>query len=172
VDWEGLGQEPALAASWPHVVALDPPALPRPEALAASLPGPGFAHLVWGAAETDFALAAARAEFDLRPALVAVYRALREAAGPEPAPEALARALRGDGRFARPARVCGRLLRVLCELGLARYVPLADGGPGWSLLQAERTDLDRSPAFRAYAERLRVAESCLGGRLSAAAAVA
>jgi single-stranded-DNA-specific exonuclease len=169
VNWEVLLRDPPLAAGWPHVLALDPIPVPRAEALLAALPDNGYAHLAWGQAETDFALAAARAGLDLRPALAAAYRALREA---EPQPESLAAALRGDGRFPRTPHVCGRLVRVLTELRLVEYIPLAAGGPGFTLLDAERTDLARSQGYRAYLERLAVAESCLGGRLAAPAAVA
>jgi single-stranded-DNA-specific exonuclease len=167
VGWERLMRDPQLASAWPHVVALDPIPLPRAEALLSALPASGYAHLAWGRAEVDFALAAARAGLDLRPTLVAVYRALREA---ELRPDALAAALRGDGRFPRSPEVCGRLLRVLTELRLVQYVPLASGGPGWRLLEAERTDVERSEAYRAYCGRLGVAEACLGGRLAAPAA--
>jgi single-stranded-DNA-specific exonuclease len=173
VSWEAFLRDPSLAAGWPQLVALDPSATPRGEALLAAAPaadGHAFAHLAWGPAESEFALAAARAGLDLRPALVATYRSLRdtEAAGAE----VLAAALRGDGRHSRPPEVCGRLLRVLTELGLVAYTPLAGGGPEWQLLESGRTDLGRSPAYRAYAERLAGAESCLGGRLGAPQAAA
>jgi hypothetical protein len=168
-SWDALLREPAVAAPFSHLVALDPPSFPRGEALLTAAPtsGEGFAHLAWGPAETEFALAAARAGLDLRPALVAVYRALRECA-PETA--ALERALRGEGRHPRPPEVCGRLLRVLIELDLVAYTALAQGGPAWRLLEAARTSLERSPAQRAYAERLAVAEACLGGRRATSAA--
>ena len=99
-----VDDEPAAAAAWlPHLaacagakrplrvpvwlarlmagdvaVALDPPPAGDP----ASLPGRGFAHLAWGPAEIEFALAVWRAELDLRPALVVAYRALRDANRP------------------------------------------------------------------------------------------
>ena len=165
-SWEVLLHDPSLAAGWPHVLALDPLPVPRAEAVLAALPAGGWAHLVHGQDETDFALAAARAGLALRPALVATYRALREA---DATPDALAAALRGDLRVPRTPQVCGRLLRVLTDLELVEYVPLAAGGPRWRLLEASRTDVERSAAYRAYGERLRVAEGCLAGRLAAAA---
>ena len=83
VGWDALLRSPDLAASWTHVVALDPAALPRGTALLAALPvsGEGFAHLNWGVDEIEFALAHARSALELRPALTAAYRALRGTAG-------------------------------------------------------------------------------------------
>jgi hypothetical protein len=54
------------------------------------------------------------------------------------------------------------VLRILCELELVSYTAAGDGGPAWTLLDAVRTDLDRSPAHRAYAERFRAAEGAVG----------
>jgi hypothetical protein len=79
---------------------------------------------------------------------VALYRSLRlrqRAAG-----EDLERLLRGDGSPGRPARLAGRLVRVLVELELVlldRDLPalaMADGAP---------TALERSSAYRVYAHR-------------------
>ena len=53
------------------------------------------------------------------------------------------------------------MLRVLVELGIVDYAPVADGGPSWSLRAAERTSLERSDAYRAYLKRLRAAEARL-----------
>ena len=75
------------------------------------------AHLAWGPAEVEFALLVWRAELELRPALADAFRALRELA-PGATPDALERALRGDGRYPRTAALCARLLAVLRELGL------------------------------------------------------
>ena len=60
--------------------------------------------------------------------------------------------LRGSGSQPRSGALAGRLLRVLDELGLAtvRRAPLTVSVPE----PAGRTDLERSPAFRAYAARL------------------
>ena len=65
----------ALASTgrrWPpastHLVALDPPAAGRTGRSAAGS-GAQWAHLAWGPAEAEFALAAWGAELDLRPAL-------------------------------------------------------------------------------------------------------
>ena len=160
VGWDVLLRVPELAADWPNVVALDPPAHSGGEELLAALPvaGQGFAHLNWGPGEVEFALVCASAGLELRPALGAAYRTLREADG---AARDLARALRGEGRHPRAPEVCGRMLRVLVELRIVDYAKVADGGPSWSLRTAERTSLERSDAYRSYLTRLRAAEARL-----------
>ncbi|HEY1359148.1 MAG TPA: single-stranded-DNA-specific exonuclease RecJ [Thermoleophilaceae bacterium] len=152
--WDDLLAEPALAAPFDHLVALDPP----PGVDAATLPGPpgGVAHLAWGPPEVEFALAVWRAELDLRPALVAAYRALRN--GGE-----LESSLTGGGRYPRSLACCGRLLRVLCELELVTY---ADGV--CSVGEAVPTELERSATYRASLARLAELERGLGASSRAA----
>jgi single-stranded-DNA-specific exonuclease len=159
--WEDLAAEPAAASSFPHVVALDPPGEERWLTVAASAPGEtSFLHLAWGRAEVDFALAAARAALETRAALTEAYRAIRQAGSP--AGDALRSALEGASPHPRSAAHCGRLLRVLTELGLVAYDAAATGdGPRCRLLAASRTALEVSAAYRAYQERLAAAERYL-----------
>jgi single-stranded-DNA-specific exonuclease len=87
-------------------------------------------------------------EYGLRASLVTLYRGLRElgrAAGGE-----LERLLRGDGPHGRPARLAGRLIRVLAELEL---VSLDRDLPALAIAGATPTALERSPAFRVYSQR-------------------
>ena len=81
-------------------------------------------------------------DHDLRAPLLALYRALRDAPG---RPRATVLAAHG------PAARATRLLAVLTEMGLVVVDPLTDAV---SVPPAERTDLDRSPTFRASAARL------------------
>ena len=126
-------------------------------ALADDMPGDGWTHLAWGGAEVELARRVLAWELDLRPQLADAYRMLRDATAAElSAPvtgSELAVILRGSGAQPRSGAVAGRLLRVLSELGLVVVAtdPLAVTVPA----PAGRTDLERSPAFRAYAERLR-----------------
>ncbi|MEA2481126.1 MAG: single-stranded-DNA-specific exonuclease [Thermoleophilaceae bacterium] len=153
-SWDALAAEPSIASDFVHLVALDPPLAAAGEDLLAAAPGDGFAHLAWGAAESEFALAVARAGLDLRPALVVLYRALRDrpAAGAD-----LEEVLRGDdGR--RTPQVAARLVRVLSELGLVAYERDGAGRPACRVLDAPRTALERSAAYRAYMARLAEAE--------------
>ena len=168
----------ARAAPWPHVLALDPRAAAarRGAAGRAALGRPGFAHLAWGQAEIEFALAAARAGLDLRPALVGVFRALRDGGR---------RRRSGRGRRGACARAARRRPLPALRRGLrspAARAPRARArvvhaprrgraGLGAARRRAAPTSSARRP-IRAYAERLRVAESCLGGRPARAAAVA
>ena len=169
--WAALEQDPLLAITYTHVVIVDPPPHVDLSALADDVPGDGWTHLAWGGAEIELARRVLAWELDLRPQLAGVYRALRDAAAAPP-PVAIGRddlvavgssaavtgseldaILRGSGAQPRSGAVAGRLLRVLSELGLVAVAtePLAVTVP----VPCGRTDLDRSPAFRAYAERLR-----------------
>jgi single-stranded-DNA-specific exonuclease len=166
--WDALEEDPALGAEFPHMLALDPSALSEP-GLLESVPGPpgALAHLAWGPPEADFALRVAHAELDLRAPLAEAWRALR-AVGEGEAESAL----RGEGRYPRSPALCGRLLRVLCELELVAYLPSAQGGPSCRVLKAPRTSLERSSAYAAYAARLAAARARLGATPPAAAPAA
>jgi single-stranded-DNA-specific exonuclease len=133
VAWPSLERDPELMARYDHVVALDPPASASQQALLDDR-----ATLAWGPDEAVYALRAHEAGYDLRPVAAGVFRALRDGA-------TLADAV---ARAPSPA-AAGRALRVLCELGIARVE-----GETARLLDAPRTELDRSAAFRAYATRL------------------
>jgi single-stranded-DNA-specific exonuclease len=148
--WAALDDDPARAAPFSHVVAIDPPPHAHLRAALASLPGEGWAHLAWGGAEVAFARRVHAWELDLRAPLAALYRALREVGGAQGA--ALETLLRGPAAPPRTGALAGRLLRVLAELGLVELgrEPLrvhVAGAP-------ERTRLERSAAFRAYQRRL------------------
>jgi hypothetical protein len=68
--------------------------------------------------------------------------------------------MRGDGRYPRPGRVAGRLIRVLTQLQLASY----DRATRTLRIdpEAPKTSLERSTAFVAYGERLTQARAYLG----------
>jgi single-stranded-DNA-specific exonuclease len=159
ISWDALGADPALGTGSDHVVALDPPPVADGLALLdAACAQDALAHLVWGAPEQEFALACWRERLALRPALVELWRAL-DAAGELTGP-ALESALRGSGSHPRCGSHCGALVRVLCELGLAVW-DAESPTPGLVRGDGGRTDLDRSPAYRAYAARLAAAEQHL-----------
>jgi single-stranded-DNA-specific exonuclease len=157
-SWDELAAAPEIAAPFHHLVALDPPAWPGGETLLANAPGPeqgAFAHLVWGAAEVEFALSIARRSLDMRAELVAVYRDLREAGPIEGA--RLAALLQGDGAHPRSPAHAARLVRVLAEVGLVAVEP----GPSCRLLDARRTELERSPTYMGALERYTMARAFL-----------
>jgi single-stranded-DNA-specific exonuclease len=154
VSWAVLGARPELAGGYEHLVALDPPPGGMSDPLLNKTPR---AHLAWGPAEADFAITAYRAALDLRPQLTEVYRALRELAADAP-PAGLEAALRGTGRYPRPATVCARLLRVLSELGL---IELDLDTSSCRILEAVRSDLELSPTYRASREQLEATEHAL-----------
>lgn len=164
VSWEALGADPGVAAPFAHVVAVDPPPVADGLALLAAWCGERerapTVHLAWGGPERELALACWRDRLALRPALVALWRQL-DAVGTLAGDE-LETALRGPGPHPRDGAHCGRLVRVLCELDLASWARDETGSPRLSGGAAQRTDLDRSPAHRAYAARLAAAESYLG----------
>jgi single-stranded-DNA-specific exonuclease len=141
-----LERDPCLAAPFSHVVVLDPPSGPAGEDLIRA--GSGYTHLAWGVAELRFAQQINELEYGLRASLVTVYRGLKlrgRVAGGE-----LERLLRGDGPHARPARLAGRLIRVLAELEL---VSLDRDLPALTMARDAQTALDRSPSYRVYAQR-------------------
>ena len=164
-SWDELALEPALAEPYPHVVALDPPAWPGGEALLESLPGPGsgFAHLAWGPAEVEFALGVARRSLDMRGELVALYKDLRGA--PAYAGDSLEQVLRGTGGHPRTPLQAARLVKVLSEVGLVELQP----GPELRLLDAHRTELERSPTYMDALERYAMARAYLERTLTRAA---
>ena len=155
VSTAALARAPGLVAGFAHLVAVDPPLAGERDALAGL--GPRV-HLAWGPGEIEFALQVWRAELDLRPALTDAFRALRTLA-PDASASALERALRGSAAYPRSAECCGRLLRILDELGL---VELALEEPRCRALDGVRTDLELSAAYRAYRGRLAAAERALG----------
>jgi single-stranded-DNA-specific exonuclease len=146
VSHHALGRAPEIAARFEHLVVLDPaPTLAQARILQA---GAGFTHLAWGQAELRFAQQMHELEYGLRASLVALYRDLRSRG--RVTGEELERLLRGEGSHGRPARLAGRLVRVLAELEL---VSLDRDLPALALAGTAQTALERSTAFRAYAKR-------------------
>jgi single-stranded-DNA-specific exonuclease len=162
VSWELLAVRPALAEPYTHVFALDPPPLAEAEPLLAALPGDGLVHLGWGAAEQAFALAAAEAALDLRAAVAHAYRALRTAGAVD------ADSLAALFEPRTPPGRCGAVVRILVELELAQLDRA--GTPALALGGGERTQLDRSPAYRAHAAWAAAAAAALAGTPVRAAA--
>ena len=158
ISWGTLAAKPHLADGFQHLVALDPPPGGASDPLLNVTPS---AHLAWGPAEAEFAIAAYRATLDLRPQLTALYRALRELPA-EPTPAALEAALRGPGRYQRPPALCARLLTVLTELGL---IELDLEAPSCRIVDAVQSDLELSPAYRAAKEELEATERALAAEL-------
>ena len=85
-------------------------------------------HLVWGAAEVEFARQVLEAREPLRPALVVVWQALRA----------------GDEQIPLAPDTVARCRTVLAEVGLD---PAERNG-------SERIDLTASPTYRAALERV------------------
>ena len=110
------------------VVALDPPSGRAGGELLAELGSRMCVHLVWGAAEVEFARSVLEAREPLRPALVVVWQALRA----------------GDEQIPLAPGTVARCRTVLAEVGLD---PAERNG-------AERIDLNASPTYRAALERV------------------
>jgi single-stranded-DNA-specific exonuclease len=154
-SWDELEEEPQLAESYEHLVALDPPVWPGGESFLANAPGSGFAHLAWGTAEIEFALTVARRSLEMRSELVALYKQLRSSGGAGAGQ--IEAVLRGNGAHPRSVPDAVRLVRVLAEIGLVAVEP----GPSLRLLDARRTELERSPTYMGALERYAMARAYL-----------
>jgi single-stranded-DNA-specific exonuclease len=145
-----LERDGALAAPFPHVVALDPPAGPAARARAGAAlgtaPGVQRLFLTWGPAELRFAAHIHEQEYGLRDSLAACYRTLRDRGG------AAGRELETVLREAAPSpEGAGRVLAILTQVGL---VDLDRERLAVTVTQRRRATLEESPAFREY-ERTR-----------------
>jgi single-stranded-DNA-specific exonuclease len=158
VSWAALAARPELANGFAHLVALDPPPGGVRDPLLTAAPR---AHLAWGPAEAEFAIAVYRAALDLRPRLAELYRALRELP-PQASPADLEAALRGTGRYLRTATACARLLKALGELGL---IELDLDAPSCRIPEAVRSELELSPTYREAREQLEATEHALAPEL-------
>jgi len=161
VDYAALERVPELACAFEHVVLVDPPRSALDETLA-GLPcpdgGPGFLHVLWSDPEREFASKALAEQWPGREAVVGSFRALREMG--EASGEELRKALAGEGNHPLCPEACARRFRVLSELGLLQGEP--EGGAGVvRVVSSEKTELQRSAAFRAYGERLSEAQQFL-----------
>jgi len=161
VDYVALERAPELACAFEHVVLVDPPRSALDETLA-GLPcsddEPGFLHVLWNDPERDFAAKALAEQWPGREAVAASFRDLREVG--EASGEELRRTLAGSGNHPLCPEACARRFRVLSELGLLQGAP--EGGAGVvRVVSSEKTDLQRSAAFRAYGERLSEAQRFL-----------
>jgi single-stranded-DNA-specific exonuclease len=170
MSWEAMGEDAFAASGFAHIVVLDPPPVEEGLAVLGAASGDGLVHLAWGPPEREFALACWRERLSLRPALIDLWRALDNAG--ELVGDMLVEALRGHGAHPRASAHCGRMVRVLCELGLAGWDVSERGGPVLRRGSGARTDLEESYAYRAYAARLADAERYLTGVGMDAAAAA
>jgi single-stranded-DNA-specific exonuclease len=134
-------------------------------ALIEALAARQMVHLAWGAAELTFALRIHEREYDLRAPLTALYRDLRALDGG--GGEELEAALRGDPRAPRSPWLTGRALRVLAELGLVSLDPETRSV---TVPPAQRTELERSAAFRAFTQQLEDGRAFLSSATAVAAA--
>jgi single-stranded-DNA-specific exonuclease len=143
-----LGRDPRLADRFEHLVVLDPPAHPDEAACMRRGSAGGYTHLCWGPAELRFAEQIHESEHGLRAALVPLYRELR--AHGTAAGEELEALLRGNGAHRRSVAQAAGLVAILTELGL---VSLDRDLPALTVLDGERTELERSPTYRARMQR-------------------
>jgi single-stranded-DNA-specific exonuclease len=162
VDYAELERRPDLADGFDHVVLVDPPPFAHLERLASrSTKEGGYLHRVWGDAEWHRACGALGDQLARRPALIALFRDLRDAG--EASGEALLEALRGGGDGHRGPDAAARCTRVLAELGLLEGTP--DRGRGTvGVVSSEGTDLERSAAFRAFTARYEEGRRFLEGQ--------
>ena len=136
VSWDLLAVRPELASGYRHVFALDPPRVAVAADPVAALRGTGgSAHLGWGPEEQAFARTVLEARADLRSVVAVVYRAVRD-----DAMDAKVISRLGGGTVAVA-------LRILRDLDL---VELDSDGRVIRARPGARTELQRSPAYRAH----------------------
>jgi single-stranded-DNA-specific exonuclease len=166
-EYADLERDPSLPAGFEHVVLVDPPPSLRLERIAShpSRDGGGYLHPAWGEAERRFAIAALGDQLARRGVVAGVFRDLRDAAEEvgEASGTALYSALRGGGAHPRGPEPAARCFRVLAELGLLHGDPDRGGG-AVGVVSSEGTDLERSPAYRAYSARYQEGLRFLEGR--------
>lgn len=162
-DWQALGAGES-ALPFDLVAILDPPPSDELRSLAVGRCRSATAvyHLA-GAAEIEFAASCLRAEWDIRAHAAAIYRALRALDEATAGPAEMAAALGGERPIARTPASASRALVVLAEVGLIAVSRsgLADAELSVRVLSSERTDLERSVAYRRYCGELRAGESFL-----------
>ena len=141
-----------------HLALVDPPASPLDAAWAARRAAGRWLHLAWSEPEAELALAVAEEEWELRPAVTAIWRALRGAGplalGPRSRGAPCSATARPCGRpGSRPAR--WRVLRgARASSRWARSGVRAAADPA-------RRELDDSPLYRACRARLEEARAFL-----------
>ncbi len=160
-DYAALERAPELVCAFEHVVLVDPPSGQLDE-IHAGLPcvegEPGFLHILWTEAEREFATKVLAEQWPSRDTVAATFRTLRERGGSNGSD--LREALAGAGTYSLCPEAAARRFRVLGELGLLRGSP--EGGAGVvRAVSSERTELQRSAAFRAYSDRLSEAQRFL-----------
>ena len=159
-DYMALERVPELAGDFEHVVLVDPPSNAEDE-MRVELPcaqGPSFLHLLWTDAEHEFAAKVLAERWPSREAVATAFRALQGLG--ESRGEQLREALTGAGRHPLCPEACARRFRVLSELRLVQGTP-AGGAGTVRVVSSERTELQRSAAFRAYGDRLLEAQRYL-----------
>ncbi len=164
-DWAALARQPSAAARFEHLVVIDPAPFAHLEAMALS--GPGFAHLAWGDAELELTLRVHDEEWPRRPAVVALFRALREAAVARDSgcvldQDALRAALHGPGTNPRSPEVDARRLRVLEELGALGWE--GSGATRTLRVVSSKGDLEELESFAAYRQRYEEGRTFLSDR--------
>ena len=159
-DYAALERAPSLARAFEHVIMVDPPRSEADEVRAGLACGesPGYLHVLWSEAETEFAAKALAEQWASREGVAATYRGLRQTG--DARGRRLREALAGGGSHPLCPEASARRFRVLRELGLLQGSP--EGGAGVvRVVSSVRTDLQRSAAFRAYDERLSEAQRYL-----------
>ena len=155
---------PSLPGGFAHVVLVDPPPFAHLERLASPARRGAAASCTRSGARPSCASRSLVLESQLaqRRELAAVVqgaarrrRGQRRGAAQGPAGAA--------ARTRAPRRSPARCFRVLAELGLVQGAP--DGGDGTvGVVSSEKTDLERSAAFRAYSARYEEGKRYLEGR--------
>ncbi|MHB1325492.1 MAG: single-stranded-DNA-specific exonuclease RecJ [Thermoleophilia bacterium] len=146
-DFATVTALPGLAENFDHLVFVDPPLNAEALDFLVSTAPDAFVHLFYCSDEVQFTHKVLEHEYDLRSPLTRVYRHL-EAGKTYPLNETTERLLLAGGKHLRQPLLVARCLKILEELSLISFMNGKEG-PMLTLLEAERTELDRSATYAA-----------------------
>jgi hypothetical protein len=175
-DWSAIARRPESPRRFQHVVVIDPPPSEPAESLATQgcASGEGFAagsaagsylHLAFGPAEVELSERLLARDWELRGAIVEIWRELAGAGGGAEG-AVLRSVLTGGSRYERAPEAAARCVYVLDELGLCEWRAGSAAG-SVRVVSSERTDLARSRAYGACLARHQEAIRFLRSRAQA-----
>jgi len=146
-DFATVTRLPELLDGFQHLVFVDPPWNSHIFSLVTAAAPGAYVHLFYCSDEVQFTRKVLEHEYDLRGPLTKVYRHL-ETGKNYPLDDTTERLLLAGGKHLRQPVQIARCLKILRELDLISVEDEVER-PMLTLLEGEKTELDRSPTYRA-----------------------